>query len=375
MKKNLFRTTCLIIAFVMMAGVLAACGNNAAPGNNAGDQPASPAPAATDDRTWEFTVSFSHAEVVSPNWHRLFGPELESKSNGRISSTFFWAGSLLSIPEAPRGLQDGVADIVNLPAPNYIDILPLNTRIMQLPFIGMQDIVLTTEIYMQLFNEFPEMREEAENLGIKILGATPLGRYNLKLTFSDPVVRLPEQLRGRTIVPYKNEILYLLSQNNAAGTFVPPAQIYENLERGVVEGYFADWNFAGFFGLTDLINQHVQFGDYGAYQDINLFAMSLDTWNALPADLQQVVQDVLWNDGGYKEIWEGDTLPLINAQREAAEAKNDIVTVLTPDEMEVWKSYILPLYQQTIDEINEMRGDDAAQRIYNRLLEIMAERF
>jgi len=367
MKRKFFRATCLIVSLVMLTAFLAACNG----GGGGGGTPATGAPAA-DDRTWDLTVSFSHAEVVSANWARVFGPDIEEKTGGRITTTIHWAGSLLAVPEVPRGLQANVAHIANMPTPNYIDVLPLNCRILQLPFIGLQDPVVTAQIYMQLLNEFPEMQEELASLGIKVLGATPLGRYDLKLSDKSRPVRLPEDLQGRQVVPYKLEFVPMLEKYNASASYVPPAQVYETLERGVIEGYIATWAYAGFFGLTDLVNQHVDFGDYGAFQELNLMAMSLSAWNDLPADMQNALIDVCWNDGGYIDIWHGDTDALANNQRRLADEKDDLVNYLTPDEMEVWKSYVVPLYQETIDEINGIRGDDVAQRIYDRLLELLA---
>jgi TRAP-type C4-dicarboxylate transport system substrate-binding protein len=261
-----------------------------------------------------------------------------------------------------------------MPTPNYIDVLPLNTRILQLPFIGLQDPIVSAQIYMQLLDEFPEMRAEAEGLGIKILGATPLGRYDLKLIDQNPV-RVPADLAGRTIVPYKLEFLPMLEKYNAAGSFIPPAQIYEALERGVVDGYIATWAFAGFFGLTDLIHQHVDFGDFGAFQEMNLFAMSLSTWNELPPDLQEALMNVTWNNGGYQDIYYGDTEVLANNQRSIAEGKGDLITILRGAEIDPWRDYILPLHQATIDDINEIRGDEVAQRIYDRVVQLLAQHF
>jgi len=364
-KKKLLRSGCFVIAVSMLVILAAACGDN---------ENQTTTDTASDDRTWEFTIAMTHAEIVSPNWHRVFGSELYEQSGGRINSTFYWAGSLLTIPEVPRGLQVGTATIANMPSPNYVDILPLNTRILQLPFIGLRDAITTAEIYMQLLNEFPEMREEMAQMGIIPLGATPLGRYDLKLIDTNPV-RVPSDLAGRQIVPYKLEFLPLLETYNAAGSFIPPGQIFEALERGVVDGYIATWAFAGFFGLTDLIHQHIDFGQWGAFQEVNIFAMSLATWNELPEYLQNTIMDVLWYDGGFRDIYYGDTAVLAQAQRDIATEKGDLIITLTQEEMDVWASYILPLHQQTIDEINDLRGDDVAQRIYNRILEILGERF
>jgi TRAP-type C4-dicarboxylate transport system substrate-binding protein len=357
----------------MLAFVLAACGEKAqdTPAVNQSDTPSASVDP-TPDKTWSFDICFSHAEPVSANWARVFGPDLEAASGGRIKSNIYWGGSLAVLSEVPSALGSGTITIGNLPTPNFIDLLPLNCRILQLPFIGLQDPIKTADIYLQLLREFPEMEQELANIGIKVVGATPLGRYDLKLTFKDREVHLPTDLSGRTIVPYKNEFMSLLTANSVGGMYVPPVQIFETLEKGVAEGYIATWAYAGFFGLTDLVKQHVDFGEGGAFQELNLFAMSLDTWNELPKDLQQALTDLFVTNGGYKDIYHGDTEVLANGQKDAARAKGDIITTLTQEEYDVWKSAILPEHVNTINDINGIRGDDVAQKIYDRLLQLLA---
>lgn len=375
MKKRLLKTVCLVIAVFMLVSVLTACGDSkkdSAPASSPqGSTEPSQQPPASPEKTWNFDIAFSHAEPVSVNWGRVFGPDLEAASGGRIKSTIYWAGSLVVLAEVPSAVDSGTITIGNMPTPNFIDLFPLNCRILQLPFMGLQDPIKTADIYMQLLKEFPEMEAEMAASGIKVVGATPLGRYDLKLTFKDKEVHLPADLAGRQIVPYKNEFMPLLEANNVGGMYVPPVQIFETLEKGVAEGYIATWAYAGFFSLTDLVNQHVDFGDGGAFQELNLFAMSLDTWNELPPDLQQALTDLFITNGGYKDIYYGDTEVLANRQKEMAIAKGDIITTLTQAEYDIWKEAILPEHEKTIADINSIRGDDVAQKIYDRIHELL----
>ena len=377
MKKRLLRIVCLIVTISMLALTLAACGDNgkktAETSNSpSGNQPASsPSTAATPDKVWNFEICFSHAEPVSPNWARVFGPDLEAASKGRIKSTIYWAGSLLPLAEVPSALDSGTITIGNMPTPNFTDLFPLNCRILQLPFMGLKDPLDTVAIYFKLLKEFPEMEEEMAASGIKVVGAAPQGRYDLKLTFKDREVHLPADISGLQLVPYKNEFMPLLAANNAGGMYVPPIQIFETLEKGVADGYIATWAYAGYFGLTELVKQHVDFGEGGAFQELNLFAMSLETWNELPPDLQQALTDLFITNGGYRDIFLGDTMVLADKQKEAAIAKNDIITTLTQQEYDVWKSAIIPEHQKTIADINAIRGDDVAQKIYDRIVQLV----
>ena len=383
MKKRLL----LVLAIVLACGmVLAACGGGGdapaaepdpAPAQSSGgDAPAddpAPAPDPVDDRVFDIAVAQSHGEPVSPGWKWCWD-EIEKRSEGRITITVYWSGSLLSVPEIPKGLGEGAAGISNMPSNNFPDVLPLNTRILQLPFMGLQDGNETAEIYMQLLSEFPEMVQEFNDVGIMPIGTTCLGYYGMQFTDPKPV-HLPADLAGKKIIPYNLLFLPVLEANNASGSYIPPGQAYESLEKGVVDGYINGWAFAGFFALTDLVTSHTDFGEYGAFQDLNLLGMNLELWNDMPADLQQIIKDVLVGDGkGYNKMWD-DTLALVANEQEKAEAKGDTFVMLNDEELAVWAGEIVPLHQGVLDEINAARGDTVANDIYKRAQELIAEKY
>ncbi|MCL2110772.1 MAG: hypothetical protein FWH32_00675 [Clostridiales bacterium] len=369
MKKKLMLVLAVVVAFTM---VFAACGSPAPapePAPAPAPAPAAPAPEdPTDDRTFDWDISVTLGEPVSPSWARLF-EQLRDESGGRINPTVFWSGSLLPIPEIPRGMASGAAAFSNLPTPNYPDALPLTCRIMQLPFLGLEEPLDSAQIYMQLLSEFPEMVEELASFNMVAIGATPLGVYDMHFTDKNPV-HLPEDLRGRQMVPYNVVFLPLLEANGVGVNYIAPGEIFEALNNNVVDGYINNWAFKGWFGLTDLINQSVAFGPYGMYTEFNVLVVNKDMFEDMPADLQQLVRDTFWNNGGYRDMW-GDTMDIVVNQRAIAEDKGNLITVLTDDEVAVWREALLPQHRVVLDEINAQRGDDVADRIYNRLLEIL----
>ena len=373
MKKRLLVILAVVIAFSL---VLAACGGGSggggAGGGTAGGGTSSGGTAA-DNKVWEVNIAQSHGEPVSPGWQWCFD-EVEKRSDGRLKMTIYWSGSLISVPEIPKSLGEGIAEFSNVPSNNFPDVLPLNVRILELPFMGLQDGNDTAEIYMQLLSEFPEMVKEFTDIGIMPLGTTCLGYYGMH--FTDPApVHLPEDLNGKQIIPYNLQFLPVLEANNASGSYIPPGQVYEALEKGVVSGYINSWAFQGWFGLTDLVRSHTNFGEYGAFQDLNILALNLDFYNELPPDLQQIWKDVMAGDGqGYKKMWE-DQNALVAGEVDNGTAKGDTIVTLTQEELNVWKELILPTHQDVLDEINAQRGDTVANDIYKRVKELVAERY
>jgi TRAP-type C4-dicarboxylate transport system substrate-binding protein len=279
----------------------------------------------------------------------------------------------MTIPEIPKGLSTGAATFSNVPTNNYPDIMPLNARILELPFLGLQDPVESSEIYMQLLDEFPEMMQEFSDYNMYPLAVTTLGMYGMHFTDTKEV-HVPADLNGRQIVPYKLEFLPMLEANNAAGSYIPPGQIYEALEKGVVGGYVNNWAFQGWFGLTELMRQHVEMGEYGAFHEFNVICVNLDFYNSLPKDLQQLLTDTFRTNGGYKDMWQ-DTSDLVDSEKAKAEAKGDVFINLTPEELDVWKAAVEGNHEIALDEIAAQRGDTAGNDIYERAKEIIAEKY
>ena len=382
MKKEVRVIVCIAVA-VLMCFALAACGGGgqtatpapepAAPSDNS-PAPAPDVDASGDDTVYPMEVAVTLGLEVSPNWNRILKEELEAKSNGRFKVNINWAGSLLAIPEIPESMKAGIAEFTNLPTPNYPDKLPLNTRIAQMPFMGMQDPVESAEIWMQLYDEFPEMQQEMENWNMKVLGATTLGMYGIHTNSNSKEIRKPSDLKGLKIVPYSTVLNPAFEKNGAVVSYIPPNEIATSLSTNAQDGYVNNWAFQGWFGLTDYVKQHVEFGDYGMFQEFNLLIVNKSWFDALPADMQQMLNESIRTDKGYADMWK-DTLDLVNNQKELAKAKDDLMFTLTPEELELWKTEILPAQQMVLDEINGIRGDDAATRIYERCKEIIAQKY
>jgi len=353
MKKRVFRSVCIILAFIMLIFALVSCKKK--PGT-----------------VYEVDINVTLGEPVSPSWVKLFN-DLESRSNGSFKVTVYWSGSLIPIPEIPRGFAAGSATFGNLPTPNYPDVLPLNCRIVELPYLGLRDPVESSEIWMQLYDEFPQMAEELAQFNMMAIAATTLGVYDLHFTDKNPV-RKPSDMSGRQIVPYKPEMLPMFERYNAAGSYIPPGQIYEALERGVVGGYINNWAFMGWFGLSDLINQHVKLGEYGAFHEYNVLVLNKEFYDSLPADLQKLWYDIFRTERGFEKMW-NDTADLVAREKEYAEKKGNLVIDLTPAEQKVWQDEVGDVHTLVINEINAQRGDTVATDIYNRACEIIKERY
>ena len=393
MKKRYTRILCLTLAMLFVCFTVAACGGGNTPsgggtttggGNTPSGGGNTPSGGGTTpsapDKIWHIDAAFAAGESTTRSWAGIL-EEMKVRSGGRLDYTIHLAGSLLTFPEIPRGMQSGVAQWAYLPTVNYVDIFPLSCRIMQLPFMGLEDPVVAAEIFMQLFDEFPQMAEEYEPFNMIPIAASPLWGYFLHLIDGSKEVRVPADLAGRTIVPYKTELIPMLSKYNAAGSYIPPGQMYESLERSVIGGYVNCWAFAQWFVLHEFLKQHVLIGDNGMFQEFFVYVVAKDFFDDLPADLQQLWYDVFRNqpienfnnENGYVYMWR-ETESFTQWQMQFAKDNGHLIIELTPAELQQWKDELSDVHAEAIAEINAQRGDEVATAIYNRALELIAQR-
>ena len=381
MKKKLFRALSFTLAILIVLVTLAACGKDETDETDASsdDEYASPELSYTGE---VFVVHAAYDDVKSAtqSWTAALN-ELERRSGGGIKVRHYYAGSLLTSTEIPEGMSDGVAQWACLSAVNYTDVFPLSCRIMQLPFMGLRDPIVASEIFMQLFDEFPEIAAEMEPYNMLPISVSPLGGCDLHLT-SEGETRTPAFLTGKSIVSYRPELQRMFSEFNAESVDIPPEQMHESLKKSEIDGYMNGWAFTNRFDLHPFLKQHVTAGGNGFFQEFYIYVVALDQYESMPADLQNLWTDLWRNERveafegmrGYEFMWD-ETKLFIESQIEYAWENNHLFIELIPQEIQIWKDEIVYTHQMVLDEINAQRGDLIATAVYNRAIELITQKY
>jgi TRAP-type C4-dicarboxylate transport system substrate-binding protein len=171
---------------------------------------------------------------------------------------------------------------------------------MALPFLGVPNTAAAFDIYNQMVTEFPEIREEFINAGLIPLAPFYAGRLDLYMSV-EANVRTPSDLSGRRVLvtgPYEAAVL---GAAGAAPVLTTMADIYQSLSGGIAEGIINHSSLIFAAGSQELIETVVLFGEPGASPGMGKyifqFVMNPRTFNNLPADLQVLVQETLWELG------------------------------------------------------------------------------
>ena len=159
--------------------------------------------------------------------------EVEELTDGGVRVQFHYSQSLVGADESVQATLDGRADLAQVGSIYAASDLSMFT-VIELPFETNNPEVQMTAIE-RLYNENDTYRDDFDRQGVHLLFPLPLG-INL-VGLKEPAPR-PQDLAGRSIRSggLTSEALLAVGANPVAMT---ATDIYESMERGVVDGYTA----------------------------------------------------------------------------------------------------------------------------------------
>jgi len=300
------------------------------------------------------TANGMHKDFLEP-WSR----ELEACSDGKVSIEIFPAGTqLANIAKLYDGVRSGVIDIAHglhgIPAGRFP-----KTRIIDLPFLT-ESADAASRAMWDLFptyfaDEYP---------GVKVLA---LHAHNGGLIHTaEKQVTTMDDLKGLRIRFPSPAIKAMLEDLGAVPQGLPPGQVYENLQKGVIDGTVFPWDPMQSFRLAEVVNYHL---DARAYTVSFWFAMNEDTYNELPDDVRACVDGLSGDNliprfGLWWDRWDSWGLKASLKQR-------SVLTELSDEERDRWRAALQPTIDNWLANM-ESDGVANAREIYDALRERIA---
>ncbi|PQO23260.1 C4-dicarboxylate ABC transporter [Rhodobacteraceae bacterium WD3A24] len=234
------------------------------------------------------------------------------------------------------------------------------TSLIDLPFLT-EDAGAATHALWSNFDEY--LSQEYD--GLKVLA---LHAHNGGLIHTvDAPVETMEDLEGMRIRTPSPAISQMLEFLGASPQGLPPGQVYENLQRGVIDGTVFPWDPVNSFGLAEVLNYHL---DAGVYTVSFFFVMNQDRFDSLPQQAQACIDEhsgdaLVANFGDWWDDWDAPG-------REAALADGGEITELSDDERARWREALQPMIDSYIEGV-EADGVDNAREIYQAFQDSIAE--
>lgn len=293
-------------------------------------------------------------EVLEP-----LGKEVEKLSGGKASVRVFAGNSPFGkVENQADQVKQGVVDLAfglnGLPGGRYP-----RTSIMELPFVAESADSASRALWAMLpgtlaedWKEFKVVALHCHNPGLFHTRAKPL--------------KTIEDVKGLRMRAPNPPTQALLAHLGATPVGMPPGQVYENLEKGVIDGAVFPWDAVRGFRLENLLRHHL---DARVYTACFHLVMNPARVRALAPEVQKAIeaatgQALVEKFGGWWNRWDQAGLDAVRA------AGNQIVTV-SAAEREKWRVQLKPLIDGELAKL-EKAGIGNPRAIYDEMLKTVA---
>lgn len=301
------------------------------------------------------TANGIHSEFLEP-WAR----DLESCSNGKVAIEIFPAGTQLgNIAKLHDEVRAGIVDIAHglhgIPDGRF-----RRTRIADLPFtFGSSDSA--TRALWGLYPKY--FQDEYKGLKVLALHAHNPGQIH---TASTPV-RTLDDMKGLRLRFPSGAVRAMLGTLGATPVGMPPGAVYENTQKGVIDGAAFTWDTMKSFNLVEVMNYHT---DVKVYNVTFWFAMNEKKYNALPKEVQICVDSLSGDNlipkiGPWWDAWDKEGRDLLET------AGHEIITLDDAARQE-WVDALTPMIEKELDKL-EADGIDNAREIHSAMKEMGAK--
>lgn len=345
----------LLIGLILVAGSLVVSGCQSS-NKSTGEVKAEP-----KAETIELRFTTVNAST-QPNFKVFeeFANKVNEKTNGRVKITVYPTGTLNPPPETFNAVKTGLADIGAAPVGYSAAIMPLS-KLLGDAMMGVPNVREATRIWNTAYNEMPELQKEFEDMHVLWLYSTsPLSIGTTK----KPIHKI-EDFKG-LVMRFPPGTEPLAKAWGVSPVNMPVGDIYSALQKGAVSGFMGGSEMLQSMKLAEFTKHVTQaqmvFG-------LSYAAMNKKVWDSLPADVQQILDDVA------KWAHEAAISKNEEAETKVQEfAKSQGVEFITLDQAELQKLYSAskPVFDQIAAGLEE-KGKPA-KKILNELEKLSSQK-
>ncbi len=278
----------------------------------------------------------------------VWADTIEEQSGGRITVERYPSMQLGGTPpDLIDQCIDGIADVVWTVAGYTPGRFP-RTEVFELPFM-MTSAGPTSRAYWTMAERHMMDADFAEFKPIAVWVHGP------GLIHSADPIRTPDDLNGVKLRAPTRVTNQMFSNLGATTVGMPVPAIPEALSRGVVDATVIPWEVVGILRVQELVENHTVFPNASLYTTSFIFGMNQASYDALPADLQAVIDA---NSGADFSEFAGRTMQEFDEpSRQAAIDRGNNIIELTPEEVDMWREAAQPTIDAWVAEMDEAGMD------------------
>ena len=290
-------------------------------------------------------VSWMHQDVVVP-WKKM----VEEKSQGRIKVNLYPAGALAKPGTMYDAVKTGTIDMCLEPGPYYWGRFPMSEAT-QLPFMGAHTSRAATRAWMDLYNQFPELRKEYEDTHLLWLFSQGPGQI-----FSNKPIRKVDDMKG-LIVRGPGAQGDFVKAVGGSPVSLPSPEAYIGLSKGTLDATTFAVEAIRTWRLYE-VTQYAVVGDF--YVQWFFVTMNKNKYNRMPKELQQIIDQCSGMVGAELTAKAWDAAD--KAAFELGKKNGMEVIKLSPEELGKWEQSCAHLTQDWISRMTN-KGYPAEQFI------------
>jgi len=279
-----------------------------------------------------------HTDMMVP-----FAEEVKKSTDGRVKITIYPGGALGQPPQQYDATVTGIVDIAYGLHSYTPGKFPL-VSVLELPFMVTSG-KHGSYVLWKLYEKFPQI--EAEHPGVKILW---LWTHDTGQILTNKPIHAMSDLRVLKLRCPSASQKSVIQAWGATPVMMPVSQLYESLQKGVVDGTVIPVSGIYDFNLYE-VTRHLTIGDF--YVCTFFMVMNKDAWNKISAKDQEIINGLIGKRMSEKSGATYDS----GGKRgyEACNKANMDIYRLPAEELAKWKKALLPLHEKWVADI-EAKG-------------------
>ena len=260
--------------------------------------------------------------------------EIEKRTDGKVQITTFPAGTLTKAPQCYDGVVKGISDL------GFSLFAYTRGRFPVMAAVDLPMGYPNGKAASCVANEFAKFFNPKELQDVKVLY---LHAHGPGLLHTQKPVRKLEDLKGMKIraTGLSAKVVEALGGVPVA---MPQGGTYEALQKGVVEGTFGPMEVLKGWKQAEVVKYTTECYGVG-YTTAMFIIMNLDKWNALPADVKKVFEEVSDKYSGvHGDVWDSTD----KEGREYTKSLGNQIITLSDEENARWRKAVEPVIDDFI---------------------------
>lgn len=225
MKRRYSRLLFMGLALVLLFSLLAGCGNGSSKDSKSGN-----------GEPHKISFSIGDPSTASKTiFYQGLADKTREATNGGLDITVYSGGTLFAHLEVCEGVLSGAADMGWFYTPWNPDQYPL-TEVIGLPMTFGNQLAATYAI-RKLYEETPELQEELSAFEILNLYSGPTNYI-----YSSQPINTAGDLKGLQIRSFAGAATNLLTEWGASPLLIGATEIYDSMDKGVIQGCIYEWS-------------------------------------------------------------------------------------------------------------------------------------